>query len=221
MEQVTIRAVATAVALCFATPALAETPVAIQTYSNDLALPPAAAAARLNDDLGGLMEIRNEGGAHYIDYAGLDTPEPLRRFLGLTFRDLPPEVYAPGVPINLSLAFLPDGEGSTARLMISGPEFGGAEAALPGLPDGASVLMSSVSGDCAGQAVLSQPGPPDKAAPDYVARLVNEGFQVTDASDDDTSFFVGYRPGCSVFLYFQPDPAGQDRSTVVMNFQEE
>ncbi|MGB3314757.1 MAG: hypothetical protein WBB85_10120, partial [Albidovulum sp.] len=110
-------------------------------------------------------------------------------------------------------------------LMISAPQFGGAGSAAPGilgsLPEGTAFLMSSVSGGCTGQAILSQTGLPDKVAPDYVARLEAEGFQVTDASDDDTSFFVGYRPGCSLFLYFQPDPAGQDRSTVVMNFQEE
>ena len=221
MEQMTLRAIATAVALLLAAPVIAQDAVTIRTYSTGLELSPAAAADRLNQDLGGLMEVREEGGALYFDYAGLDTPQPLRRFLGLTFRDLPTEAYAPGVPVNLSLAFLPDDEGAEARLMISGPQFAGTKAAIPGLPDGADVLMSSVSGACSGQAVLSHPGKPADIAPAYVARLSGDGFQVTDASDGDTSFFVGYRPGCSLFLYFQPDPAGQDRSTVVMNYQEE
>ena len=221
MEQMILRAIAVALALLLAPPVAAEEPVTIRSYKAALDLPPAAAADSLNRDLGGLMEFREEGGALFFDYAGLDTPEPLRRFLALSFPDLPPEAIARGVPVNLSLAFLPDGDGSEIRLMISGPEFGGAGATLSGLPEGATILMSSVAGDCAGQAVLSHQGLPPDIAPAYVTRLAGEGYQITDASDDDTSFFVGYRPGCALFLYFQPDPAGQDRSTVVMNFQEE
>ena len=221
MEQVIFRALAVSAALFLAQPLAAEAPVTIRSYKAALELPPAAAADSLNRDLGGLMEFREEGGTLYFDYAGLDTPEPLRRFLSLSFPDLPPAAIAPGMPVNLSLAFLPEGDGSEIRLMISGPQFGGTEATPAGLPDRATVLMSSISGDCAGQAVLSHQGLPPDIASDYTRRLSGEGFQVTDASDEDTSFFVGYRPGCALFLYFQPDPAGQDRSTVVMNYQEE
>ncbi|MGB3317307.1 MAG: hypothetical protein WBB85_23225, partial [Albidovulum sp.] len=83
MEQMILRALLVVLTWLWVMPIAAEDMATIRTYSATLTLPPEAAAARLNADLGGLMEVREEGGVRYIDYAGLDTPEPLRRFLGL------------------------------------------------------------------------------------------------------------------------------------------
>lgn len=201
-------------------------PGPLKTFVAEIGQPPKIVAARLNADLGGTLDVIDEGGALLVAYAGTDIPDPLRRFVLMRLPQIEAGLLAPGAEVNLSLAFVPAGTGTMMRVMLSAPalaEPGALTATLgPSLPKGASVLMNDgATGGCTGQVILSQPAPPAEAAPLYVDLMTRQGFEITDASDASTSFFVGQRQDCAFFLYVQPDPAAASRSTVIVKFLEE
>ncbi|WP_347313412.1 hypothetical protein [Defluviimonas sp. SAOS-178_SWC] len=201
-------------------------PGPLKTFVTEIGQPPKVVAARLSADLGGALDIVEESGAFLMAYAGNEIPDPLRRFVLTALPQIDPERLAPGAEVNLSLAFMPAGAGTTMRVMVSSPALadpGALTTALgPTLPKGASVLMNDgAAGGCAGQVILSQPAPPAEAAPLYVDLMTRQGFEITDASDASTSFFVGQRQDCALFLYVQPDPAEASQSTVIVKFLEE
>jgi hypothetical protein len=128
--------------------------------------------------------------------------------------------------VNASLAIRPSDNGSELRLMLATPDVDAPGSFLApggnGLPEGATLLMGGGGVQtCTGQLVLSQPDAVAEAARLYAGSLAAQGFEMTDLSDGETSFFVGHRHGCSLFLYLQADPEGEPRSTGVINFQEE
>lgn len=216
---------ALAVALPFA--AMGEAlPGPIKTFVADLHDVPAVVAARLNADLGGAIDVVDADGALLMSYAGLDLPDPLRDFVLSAAPELDAAVLKPGAPVNISLAFVPADTGTQLRLMVSAPSLAeplALEPALGGsLPEDAAVLMNDgATGGCAGQVILSQPGTPEVAAPLYLDLMKAQGFEITDASDPSTSFFIGQRQDCSLFLYVERDPMADDRSTVIVNYLEE
>lgn len=201
-------------------------PGPLRTFVTEVEQAPKIVAARLNADLGGALDVIDEGGALMMAYAGNEIPDPLRRFVLAALPEIDADLLAPGAEVNLSLAFVPAGAGTQMRVMLSSPALahpGALVTALgPELPKGASVLMNDgATGGCAGQVILSQPAPPSEAAPLYVGLMTRQGFEITDASDANTSFFVGQRQDCALFLYVQSDPAAASRSTVIVKYLEE
>ncbi|OYX42615.1 MAG: hypothetical protein B7Z02_11515 [Rhodobacterales bacterium 32-67-9] len=201
-------------------------PGPLRTFVTDVDQPPKIVAARLSADLGGALDLVDEGGVLMMAYAGNEIPDPLRRFVLAAVPEIDAALLAPGAEVNLSLALVPAETGTQMRVMLSSPALadpGALVTALgPELPKGASVLMNDgATGGCAGQVILSQPAPPAETAPLYVELMTRQGFKITDASDASTSFFVGQRQDCALFLYVQPDPAAASRSTVIVKYLEE
>lgn len=197
-----------------------------RTYTLTLDEPPQALAARLMSDLDGTAQMTSKDGVLYIDYAGLSFPDPLRDLVAAQLDPTVASLLAPGLPVNASLAILPSDAGSELRLVIAMPNPEDPDSFIApggnGLPDGATLLMGGGGIDaCTGQLVLAQPEPVDRAADLYAGALAAQGFDLSDLSDEKTSFFVGHRPGCTLFLYLQPDPTAPTRTTVVINFQRE
>ena len=198
----------------------------IRTYVAALDGPPAIAAARLGADLDGAVDVIDADGVLLMSYAGLDLPEALREFILSAAPEVDAEILDPGIPVNVSLAFVASETGTELRLMISAPSLAdpaALELALgQSLPEGASILMTEgATGGCSGQVILSQDGIPAKAAPLYLDLMEKQGFAITDASDPATSFFIGQRQDCGLFLYLEPDPITDGRSTVIVNYLEE
>lgn len=174
------------------------------------------------------VKLYSQEGATLLNYAGDTTPPELLTFLKNTVSDLDLRIVSPPEIVNLSIALTasPAGHGSEVRVMVSSSALKQdtlVHAALgASLPDGASVLMNEGNGrPCNGQIVLSQSGAPADVSDIYVARLETQGFDVFDASNETTSFFVGQQPDCSIFLYIQPDTTSPERSMVVLRYLEE
>lgn len=171
---------------------------------SDKRTPETLAAALMFDDV--RIDARDD--AIIVSYTGLELPEPLAEFLTAAFPDLGRETLATWSPANISMAFLPDGSGTHIRLMVQG------------LPD-RSVLLDERSGTCSGQVVLAHPGSADAATQDHLQQIRADGFEMLSDPSGTASFFIGYRPGCSVFLYVEPEPAGMTGSTVVLRYLED
>ena len=68
---------------------------------------------------------------------------------------------------------------------------------------------------CTGQRILAQSAAPEAAANIHLAALESSGFEMAPPPPGETSFFVGQRPGCAIFLYVEGDPDDENRSTVI------
>jgi type II secretory pathway pseudopilin PulG len=221
-----IRIATLAVAATLAAPFPAAADAAFQSYSVASDESAEAIAARLAEALGDAAAITAREGVHYVDYSGFGFPAALRALVADQLDPSVAALLAPGLPVNASLAILPAGEGSELRLMLATADVDDPGSFLApggdGVPVGATLLMGGGGVQtCTGQLVLSQPDPVAEAADLYAGSLAAQGFEMADLSDGETSFFVGHRPGCSLFLYLQADPEGEPRSTVVINFQGE
>ena len=87
------------------------------------------------------------------------------------------------------------------------------------LMEGAAIMLDGTgAGECAGHMVLAHPLPTEEAAPAYREHLENEGFAFPDADPEETSFFIGHRPGCDLALYLQED---RGTSLIVIRYLED
>lgn len=200
-------------------PLAAET-MRLQTFTSTVPDTPADIAAEfegVSEDL----TISDQDGTLYIAYSGLETPDKLSRFLLDAFPDVPAEPFQKGHAANLSLALVPQDSGTEMRLMMFLPPLPDAEP-VEGLPNGAGILINDgYDNACSGQVVYSYDQPEATALTTFTAWLSEDGFDVQNASDDTTSFFIGNKPGCSVFAYIQPDPDIETHSMVVIRYLED
>ena len=91
-----------------------------------------------------------------------------------------------------------------------------------GIPEGGTVLMDDSYVDaCQGQAVFSQASSISNSAEAYSKAIEELGFKLSTPPHMDTSFFIGHRKGCALFLYIQPDFETPDHSLVVVRFTED
>ena len=209
--------------------AMAQTlPGPLKTFIVQMSEPPEDVAQTLQALLGTEVQMVEAEGIQLISFSGLNIPPALQDFVLTTVPEIDKDLLAPGSPANISMALVPDqtGFGTEIRLMISSPKLAEPDALRlamgADLPPGAEVLMNDgVTGGCAGQVILSHPGPPALAAPLYLERIKAQGFEITDASDPNLSFFIGQRQDCALFVYVQPDPAATSRSTVIVRYLED
>lgn len=198
-------------------PSSAQTQV-MQTYVATLPPSPEKLAQTLtasSDDL----TMSNQNGVVMLAYAGGAVPSKLADILIDALPELGKDAFQSSQSTNFSIALIPSGSGSQIRLMMFQPQ---SESPSIKLPAGSEILINDGHGaDCAGQIVASYPRDADAAVLAYSEWLVAEGYNVIDSSNASTSFFIGNKTGCSVFVYIQPDPEAQQRSTVVVRYLED
>lgn len=189
----------------------------LKTHTVEIGQRPEAVIARLATELNPDMRFLELNDGFVLSYAGMDLPPALRAFLTQTILDLDPTAFNEDKMVNISVALVPIQSGTQVRLMMMGQE-----STATALPQGAEVLLAeSVPAACSGQMVLSHAGGVPENTQTYVSWAKAAGFKLTDASDASLSFFIGYRPNCSIFIYIQPDPEEQNRSTVVVRYLED
>lgn len=198
-------------------PASCQTQV-MHTHVATLASSPEEVAQSLSTSTDDLA-INRQGDLVMLAYAGNSVPSDLVSLLTSAFPELDKTVFRPGQSINFSVALIPVGSGTQLRLMMFQAQD---ESSVVELPAGSEMLINDgYAGDCTGQIVASYSGSASTAIPVYSEWLTAEGFEVADTSDASTSFFIGNKTGCSVFVYIQPDPEAQQRSTVVVRYLED
>ncbi len=193
----------------------------VKTFTAEMPIPAGDAVQTLQDELGHLIALTQVDGIVMAGFAGFEAPAPLRDYLIRMFPEMDPGALAKDMPVSLSLAIIPDGDASLARVMLSLPR---ADKAVfgAGVPKGAVVLMDDASaGQCRGQVVLAHPAAPEEAAPAYLSALEASGFTMETPAQTTASFFAGHRGTCRLFLYAQPDFTTPDRTLVVVRFTEE
>lgn len=198
-------------------PASAQTQV-MQTYVATLPPSPEELAQTLTASSDNLTMSR-QNGVVMLTFVGGSVPSKLADLLTDALPELGKDAFQSSQSANFSIALIPSGGGSQLRLMMFQPR-----SESPGieLPAGSEIMINDGHGaDCAGQIVASYPRDADAAVLAYSDWLTAEGYNVIDSSDASTSFFIGNKTGCSVFVYIQPDPETQQRSTVVVRYLED
>lgn len=150
-----------------------------------------------------------------LHYAGNLTPEALGDFLTAGFAELDPSVIAVGKTVSLTLMINDLGDATEMSLMVLArfPDF-----TVPVL-DGGHVIMDGTGADaCQGHMVIQHTTSPKDAAPAYIQHLENEGFAFEEYDPQETSFFIGHRPGCDLALYLQEH---QGASLIVIRYLED
>lgn len=150
-----------------------------------------------------------------LSYAGEDMPVSLRTFLKVAFPTLDIKALAPGNPVSLSLTLRAQGNGTLMHLVAQAPFV----LAPRNYPTGAHVVLDGIAGTCSGQTVLSHPAPVASLADTYRHFLQDAGFALQNDSPQEVSFFIGYRPGCSAFLYLSEDTP--ETSLIVLRYLED
>ncbi len=194
----------------------------MKTFISEIAQSPDEAFADLQARAGHLLDLSEVGGTAMAGFSGFETPELLKSYLLEVLPDLPPKFVAKDQPISLSIALIAEEESTLIQVMMAVPQ--SEEDSLFGktVPAGGMVLMDDASpADCRGQVVLSQNSPAEAAAQTYSNALETQGFSMSSPDHVKTSFFVGYREDCALFLYIQPDFQAPDRSMVVVRFTED
>lgn len=168
------------------------------------------------------LDIRAQDGATYLSYAGLDAPPEFTRFLAGNIPNLPTQSFRAGHAANFSVALVAEGGKTQMRLVMFETSDVDAPNSDLALPSGAEIIFNDgYSGNCAGQIVVGYDKPEQSAADKFPEWLAEQGFSVTDSSDESTSFFIGSKKTCTVFVYVQPDPDTQIRSLIVLRFLED
>lgn len=170
-------------------------------------------ASQMTDD----VNITQQNETYEFSYAGQHLPQSFREFLIAEFDGLDPTEFAVGETVNISLALVPSNSGTQIRLMTMVQR-----SLVPALPSGAEVLLSDGAiSSCSGQLVLSHDGSVKENTAVYVPWAQAAGFDLTDASDANLSFYIGHQATCSIFMYIQPDPEAHERSMVVVRYVED
>ncbi len=161
------------------------------------------------------VQILETSSGAMVYYTGNATPPSLAGFLKTAFAQLDPGVIATGQTVSLTMTLSELGEATTISLMVMArfPDAGAP------MMEGAMIMLDGRGpGACEGQLILRQPMPPDVAAPAYREHFEKAGFAFDKADPQETSFFIGHRPGCELALYLQED---QGTSLVVIRYLED
>lgn len=148
---------------------------------------------------------------------GAEVPETFLAALVRQFPDFDATALRDAGEVSLGLSvYSPDAKDTALQLMVgAGVPVRQARAQAP-VPEGAVILMDDGDpGGCSGQRILTQSASRDESADIHLAALEAEGFEIS-APPGETSFFVGQRPGCAIFLYVEEDT--DNRSTVILRY---
>ncbi|MGJ8583854.1 MAG: hypothetical protein ACSHXD_07175 [Marinosulfonomonas sp.] len=168
------------------------------------------------------LDIRAKDGVTYLSYAGLDAPPEFTRFLVSKIPNLPTQSFGAGHAANFSVALVAEGDMTQLRLVMFETSDLDAPNTDLALPSGAKVIFNDGYADnCTGQIVVGYDKPERSAADTFPKWLAQKGYSITDSSDENTSFFIGSKKSCTVFVYVQPDPDTQIRSLIVLRFLED
>lgn len=194
----------------------------IKTYNVELPLTSAEAARELRAEIGHLVDFTELDGIVMAGFAGFGTPEPLRAYLLEIVPGLSPGFLSDDMPVSLSIALMPADAMTVVQVMLSTPQSEETMLLAAGVPEGGVVLMDDASPKaCTGQVVVSHKTSVEVAAETYSAALEAEGFTMQPTDTASTSFFVGHRGDCALFLYTQPDFTTPDHAMVVVRFKED
>ena len=198
-----------------ATLAHAQPRESMRQFLAETSTPAAKLVAALRQRLPETVPIIADADGIAVHYAGNATPAPLANLFAAHFEQLDPKIIAAGQTVSLTLLVSDIGDGTEMSLMVMA-RF--PEPTLP-LPKDAVVMLNGTGpSDCEGQLVLNHPLPIDEAAPVFREHLEDQGFAFPDAEPQETSFFIGHRPGCDLALYLQKD---RGMSLVVIRYLED
>ncbi len=150
-----------------------------------------------------------------VHYAGNRTPAVLADFLTTGFEQLDGAAIAMGKTVSLTLTITDLGDSAEMSLMVL------ARFPAPAVPvmKGSHVIMDGTTpGACQGHMVIQHAEPIEDAAPAYREHLEDQGFAFEEFDPQDTSFFIGHRPGCDLALYLQED---RGTSLIVIRYLED
>ena len=201
--------------LVLASPVAAKPTESLRQYTAETSTDVSRIVETLSQRLPESVALLELGGEVALSYTGNATPPALSGFLETAFQDLDPAVIAMGQTVSLTLTLANTDAGTIMSLMLMARFPSGGQPIM----DGAVVMLDGRgAGTCAGQLVLQQPALPEAAAPAYVEHLENEGFAFEPYDPQETSFFIGHRPGCALALYLQED---QGASLIVIRYLED
>ncbi|MXQ09735.1 hypothetical protein GQ651_17960 [Alphaproteobacteria bacterium GH1-50] len=209
-----IRAVLFAIFLMIPALSLGSTGESMKQYHAETSTPLAEIVRHLEARLPDAAPMAASGTKATVSYSGSHVPDALRSFLVTAFPDVDAELLAPGRTVTLAVTLRAADAGTEGALLI----LTRLTADETGLPAGAVVLLDGRgAAPCAGQVVVSHDLPRGETAELYQTYFESEGYRFDGHSLAGVSFFVGYRPGCSVTLYFEADGGA---TVVVAQFSE-
>ncbi len=208
-----LRCIILTIALCLA--ALGAKAQEMRQFFAETTTPLTEITARLAPMLPPSVVLTEGPGSTFLSYTGPSTPPGLAAFLESAFDTLDMQAIAPGHTASISLVMTGHSDRTDLSLMVRGRFATGRVSALPG---GQIIMDGTDAGDCQGQLIVQHALPPDAVLRGYQEAFEADGYVFEEPDEQDLSFFIGSRPGCSVALYADGQEGG---STAVIRFLEE